>query len=128
MVHFNKEYTPILVRYGTGIVFFLFGLSQITTQENWLAWFPSWIESFGVELTTVILITGIFNLIIGGLLLLGLFTRLAALLGILHLVGVITTIGYNDIAIRDFGLLLALIGVLFYGADKWCLDLKWRRT
>ena len=65
-----------------------------------------------------------FNTIIGAMLLLGMLTRIASTLAALHLIAVIVTIGYNDISIRDFGLLLATISVLLHGSDNWCLDNK----
>jgi uncharacterized membrane protein YphA (DoxX/SURF4 family) len=123
-----KDYAPVLVRYGVGIVFFLFGVDQILNPGNWSAWMPAWIGNLGVELDTIVVSLGIFNLAVGVLLLLGLFTRLAALLAGLHLIGVIYTLGWNDITIRDIGLLLASIAVLIYGRDKLCLDRKMRRV
>ena len=117
----SQEYAPIFVRYGIGIVFFLFGIDQIFNSANWFAWTPSFVP-FGAE--TFWLVNGIFNLSIGVLLLVGFLTRIAALLATLHLVGVIFTLGYNDISIRDFGLLLGALAILLNGADKWSLDKK----
>ncbi len=115
-----KEYAPIFVRLGIGIVFLLFGFDQTFNPANWMAWTPSFISFLSGNVFW--LFTGIFNMIVGFLLLIGLLTRLAGLLASLHLIGVIITLGYNDIAIRDFGLLLGAISVLLYGADKWCVD------
>ncbi len=124
-IKFNKDYAPVFVRWGAGIVFFLFGISQLINPENWLAWFPT--LNF-IEPLTLIFVNGIVDLIIGFLLLIGLLTRIIAFLAVLHLVGVIFTLGYNDIAIRDFGLLLASLSVLFHGPDKLCLDKRFRKS
>jgi len=115
-----KEYAMSLVRYGLGIVFLLFGYDQIFNPSNWIAWFPQ-------NLVNYIVYVGIFNLVVGLFLVLGLFTRVVALLAALHLIGVIVTIGYGEVAIRDFGLLLGAFAVLFYGADRLSLDLKYRK-
>jgi len=113
-----KKYAPALVRYAVGVVFLLLGIDQLTRPINWLAWTPQWVGLFGENGFWVVV--GIFNLIIGGLLLLGLLVRVASFLAALHLVGVIITVGYNDIAIRDFGLLLASLAVLLNGKDEFC--------
>jgi len=123
-----KEYSPIAVRLGISIVFLLFGISQIFNGKNWLAWLPPFVDSFPLDPLTFVLFIGIFNFIVGGLLLIGLFTRLAALLGVLHLIGVISVLGYNDIAIRDFGLMLASLSIFLHGPDKWCLDMKIKKA
>ncbi|MBS3071676.1 DoxX family membrane protein [Candidatus Pacearchaeota archaeon] len=123
----TKDYAPIAVRYGVGIVFFLFGLSQLTRPEAWIAYFPTDLP-FGLVVNQAIMFNGIFDLILGALLLLGLFTRLFAALAALHLIGVMSVLGYNDIAIRDFGLFLGSLSILFNGADKWSLDRVLRKN
>jgi len=45
-----KSYGPILVRYGVGIVFLLFGLDQLFNPGNWLAWLPIQIGNLGISL------------------------------------------------------------------------------
>lgn len=115
-----NKYAPIAVRCGVGLVFFLFGIDQLRNPENWFAWTPA----FATSVETFWLFNGILDLIVGALLLIGLFIRIISLVAVLHLIGVIYTLGWNDIAIRDFGLLLATISIFFNGADNWCLDRK----
>ena len=127
MLEKYKEYAPIVVRYGIGIVFLLIGLDQAFKPESWTSWLPSFASNLPISGETFFFLTGIFNTIVGVLLLIGLFTRIAAFLAALHLVGVMMTIGYNDVFIRDLGLFLMAISVLFFGADKFCLDNRFRR-
>ncbi len=115
-----KRYAPIAVRYGIGLVFLLFGISQLTNPGAWFSYFPDWLVQNSIEQT--VLMNGIFDLIIGLLLLLGLFTRIAGAIGVLHLAGVIYVVGWSDIGIRDFGLLLGALSVFLYGQDDFCLD------
>ena len=119
-----KEYAPILVRYGVSIVFLLFGIDQILNPQNWFSWTPRLAETLYSNVDTFWFVNGIFDLAVGVLLILGLFTRVISVLAIFHLVGVIFSLGYNDISIRDFGLLLAAISILLHGADKLCLHRK----
>jgi uncharacterized membrane protein YphA (DoxX/SURF4 family) len=60
----------------------------------------------------------------GALLLLGLYTKLAAFVLALHLYGIAFSLGFNDLGVRDFGLASATLAVFLHGADKWCLDTK----
>ena len=124
----NRKYSSPLIRWGVGIVFFLFGIDQVRRPGAWEAYFPSALP-FGMDLGRAIFLNGLFDLAIGALLLIGFLTRLVALIGALHLVGVIYYLGYGDIAIRDFGLLFGALAVFFYGADWLCLDRKiWKRA
>jgi uncharacterized membrane protein YphA (DoxX/SURF4 family) len=113
-----------LVRIAMALVFLWFGVSQVLDPASWLGYLPSWASVFPVSANTFILIAGISQSIIGFGLLLGLFTRWMAILGVLHLVPIILSVGYNEIMIRDLGLLLATISIVYHGPDRWCLDKK----
>ena len=127
MLEKYQKYAPIVVRYGIGIVFLLIGLDQAFKPGNWVSWLPSFVPS-SISGETFFFLTGIFNTIVGVLLLIGFLTRLAAFLAALHLVGVLITIGYNEIFIRDLGLFLMAISVLLHGKDEWCLDNRFGRS
>jgi len=122
----GKEYAPAVARYGVGTVFFLFGISQITNPENWVMWLPSFSYSWGISAMNLIYINGIFDFIIGAMLLIGLYTRVTALIGSIHLAGIIFSIGYSEVAIRDFGLLLVLISIFLRGSDRLCMENKFK--
>ena len=57
----------------------------------------------------------------------GLFLRFFSFIGIIHLIGITALVGYNDIGIRDFGILLALIAVFLHGPDQYCIDFLWNK-
>ena len=57
-------------------------------------------------------INGIMEIIIGTLLLIGLFTRIISGIAAFYMSGVMAAVGYNDIAIRDFAIFSALIALL----------------
>ena len=40
----------------------------------------------------------------------------------LHLLGIVFTLGYGAIAIRDLGLAIATFSIFLYRADEFCLD------
>ncbi|MBI2004105.1 DoxX family membrane protein [Candidatus Pacearchaeota archaeon] len=115
-----KEESKPLVRYAIGLVFLLFGVDQLMKPALWTAWIPQFIP---FEPANMVLINGLFDLAIGIFLILGLFLRPFAAIGIIHLITIIASVGYNDIGIRDFGLLLVLVAVFLQGPDKYCLDI-----
>lgn len=123
-------YVSVLARYGIGIVFFIFGIDQLVRPKAWITWTPESIINFatnlGVNNINLIYFNWLFDLTIGFLLLVGLFVRVTALIGTLHIIGIIFSLGYNDISVRDFGLLLVLISVFLNGPDELCLDKKLR--
>ena len=119
-----KQYAPAILRVALALVFLWFGLNQVFNSEFWISWLPQFVYSLPIAPTTLVLINGTFEVIFGGLLLLGLFTRVTAFLFFIHLLVIGFNLGYNDIAIRDLGLSLAIFSVFLSGPDKWCLDKK----
>ena len=126
MVSINKykDYAPYIVRIGISLVLLWFGLNQIFDTESWLSWLPQWTFSLPIEPTTIIILNGIFETIFGTLLLLGLVTRFAAIVMAAHLIIITFSIGYNEVAVRDFGLSLAAFSIFLYGPDRLSLDKK----
>jgi len=126
MVLFNqyKDKAPIVVRIAISLVFLWFGLSQLITPQAFYGYIPAWDIISGFQVGTLVLINGIIDTILGVALLVGIFTRVAALVACLHLVGIILGLGYNDVAVRDFGLLLVTFSIFLHGTDSYCLDTK----
>ena len=126
MVSINKykDYAPFILRIGISLVLLWFGLNQIFDTESWLGWLPQWAFSLSIEPTAIIILNGIFETIFGALLLLGLVTRFAAVVISVHLLIISFSIGYNDVAVRDFGLSLATFSIFLYGPDRLSLDKK----
>ena len=119
-----KKYAPALTRISISLVFLWFGFNEIFNTEAWLIWLPQFAYNLPITPTTLVLINGTFEIIFGGLLLLGLFTRIAAFLLFIHLLGISFSIGYSDVAIRDLGLSLVTLSIFLSGPDKWCLEEK----
>ncbi len=123
-----RNHAAIFLRYSVAFLFLWFGLNQLFDGGAWVAWLPAWIYSLPIEPLTFIYVNGFFETLFGLFLFLGLFTRLSALILALHLFGIAFTLGYNDIAVRDFCLALATMAVAFYGSDSWSFDKKFLRT
>ena len=113
-----KQYAPLIMRLGLSFVFLWFGISQLINPDYFLGYVPDFLTLPNLLVT----LNGIGETILGTLLLIGLFTRIVSFLLAIHLITIILSLGYNDIAIRDAGLLLVTIAQFIGGADKWCLD------
>ena len=114
-----KIYAPIVFRYAICFVILWFGINQLINPNYFLGYVPSWVP-FPANL--LVMGNGIFEVVFGGLLLMGLFTRFSAFLISIHILIIAIGLGYNDIAIRDVGLALAAFSVFLNGKDKWCFD------
>ena len=118
-----SNYSPNILRIGVSLVFLWFGINQVLDPNYFTSYLPDFILNFSNPVNFVIF-NGIFEVIFGILLLLGLFTRLVSIILTLHLLGIIFSLGYNEISVRDFGLMVSSFVVFLNGKDSWCLDRK----
>ena len=88
---------------------------------------PQWTESLGLSATMIVLLNGLFEVVLGVLLAIGFYTRIAALLLSLHLLFIAYEIGYNDIGVRDFALAVATFSLALFGPDQFSLDKRMQR-
>lgn len=117
-----KKFAPLILRVGLALVFLWFGSQQVMHPEAWVGLIPEWVTSFsGLYALHVVYSNGAFEIIFGLCLLVGYFTRVAAFLLSIHLIGIIFSVGYNDVGVRDFGLLMSTISVFLNGPDEFSL-------
>ena len=122
-----KQCAPGILRLSMALVFLWFGLNQVFNPSFWVGYLPSWTYNLVVSANTLVMLNGFFETILSVFLLVGSYTRISALLLGLHLLGITFSIGYNDIAIRDFGLAIATFVVFLNGPDRWTMDYKRNR-
>ena len=129
MINIDKfrKLGPAIVRWGMSLVFLYFGFSQIRNPESFIFWLPEWTANLFISQTIFVYINGIFEIVFGTLLLLGLFTRISGLLLGLHLAAITISIGFTQIGVRDFGLTITTFAVFFNGEDDYCLSRKIKR-
>ncbi len=101
---------------GLAFVFIVFGVDKFVRPILWIGWMPAWIDGFlGYSKDIWLKIFGVQEVIFGALLLVP-HRRIRQLGSILispHLVAILTQTGWNDIAVRDIGLLAASISLFF---------------
>jgi uncharacterized membrane protein YphA (DoxX/SURF4 family) len=123
----HKPYASAILRISMSLVFLWFGLSQIFNSADFLGYLPSFALNLPIQAKTLVILNGIFEAVFGLLLLFGLFTRISSIVLALNLTGIMFSLGYNEIAVRDFGLVMATFVVFINGKDTLCLDNKLRK-
>lgn len=113
-----KVYAPSVLRITMAVVILWFGAQQFINTANWLGYVPDSIISLThLSRETIVYLNGTAELVLGTLLLFGIWTRWVAFLLALHLLDIMYTVGYGEIAVRDFGLAIATLVVWMNGPD-----------
>lgn len=121
----TSSYAPLILRVGLVFVFIWFGVTQLLDQTMWVSLIPAPVIALtGLSAKTLVMINGGFEVIMAILLALGIRVRLVAALLFLHMFAIIGDLGLNAIAVRDIGLMVALLSMAFAGSDEFCLGYK----
>jgi len=119
---------PIIIRLGMGVVFLFFSYYQFSDASAWTGYVPhSVVAIFGGNATMLVLLNAWFELVAGLSLLAGFQTRIVSLLLALHLFGITATIGISPLGVRDLGLAVATLSIVFAGPDMISLDRKFTK-
>ena len=126
----------VLLRIGTGVVFLWFGVAQLRDPDFGGAYLPEFVYKIGEQLGIIeferlfTVIHGSIEVALASALIVGLFTRVAALLLALQLAAIVVTVymlAGSAIAIRDCGVLIATLVVFMNGPDHMSAD-SWGKT
>ncbi len=108
-----------IVRVGLAITFLWVGILIIKEPLSWAmvqSWLVDWLP---VSLEQLMLATGIFDVLIGFLLLIDVLVVPVSLLAGLHLIGVLVAVGIDSITVRDIGLAAMAFSLTFsYWAER----------
>lgn len=117
-----RSAAPIVLRIGMALVFLWFGSQQLMNAGDWVGYVPEWATSIlPVSSIAFVLFNGVCEVAGGIALILGLWTRLVALLLTIHMALITMAVGYNTIGVRDFGLTVATCAVFLFGKDSWSI-------
>ncbi len=111
----RKGLTTLFLTAGLVIVFGWFGIDKFRNAFLWVGFLPAWMDGFaGVSKDVWIIVIGTIELLLALLLLVPVrrVRQTAALLMALHLVGILWQVGWNDIGVRDLGLLFSSLALL----------------
>ncbi|MBP7671096.1 DoxX family membrane protein [Candidatus Gracilibacteria bacterium] len=110
-----EKWSERVLRWGMALVFLWFGANQLMDSSMWEGFVPLWIVDLGLSAKMLVMANGVMELILGTMLLFGVFVRVAALILALHLMGIAATIGFNATGVRDFGLAIATLAIAMRG-------------
>ena len=101
---------------GLAFVFLYFGVDKFTHPKTWIGWMPDGMNGMmGMRNNGWMQIVAVTEIIIAIMFLVPVrsIQRTASVFGSLHLLAILTQVGWNDIAVRDIGLLLMSVSVWF---------------
>lgn len=109
-----------ILRVGLAITFLWIGVLIFKNPEAWGGYLQPWAAGFlPIPLAQAMIGTAILDIAIGVFLLVDFLPWLAASVGAIHLVIVLTVSGINDITVRDVGLLAAALAVAIDSLPPW---------
>jgi len=101
------------LRVGLAITFLWIGILIFKNPESWGGYLQQWAAGLlPIPLEQAMIGTAILDIVIGFFLLIDFLTWLAAFVGAVHLIIVLTVSGITDITVRDIGLLAAALAIM----------------
>ncbi|MEK7582589.1 MAG: DoxX family membrane protein [Patescibacteria group bacterium] len=115
----SLKLSNLILRLCLAAVFLWFGIDKFIHPNYWIdAWLPQSVvaisESIGLGSKEFMYLNGIIEVLIGVSLISTLLMRVFAPIGILILIGVMVFHGFNEILIRDLGLIGGLAALIFW--------------
>lgn len=113
----------LFLRIGLGGVFLIFAIDKFLDPARAIGWIPEWLLSMlPMSPQSFIILLSVFEFTIGLLLLIGFYATIAARLAAALLLGIIISWGFNEVMLRDAGLLFLALGIGFLGPGSLSLD------
>ncbi len=113
----NTSIAKWLLLWGLAFVFVYFGIDKFVHPNLWLGWMPLWMDNgfLSLPLDTWFYGIAIAEIVIAVMLILPvrIIQKIGALLGIVHLSAVLTQTGWNDVAVRDIGLVCMAVAAWY---------------
>lgn len=112
-----------ILRVGLAITFIWIGVLIFKEPQAWGGYLQPWAAGLlPIPITQAMIGTAFLDITIGFLLLIDSFVWLAALIGAIHLIIVLTVSGITDITVRDIAILSAAIAIMADSLPKTFTD------
>ncbi len=101
---------------GIAFVFLYFGIDKFVHPKTWIGWMPDWMDGLlGMKNDLWMQIVAVTEIMIAIALLIPvrILQQVASIAASLHLLAILSQVGWNDIAVRDIGLLFMSMSVWF---------------
>lgn len=115
----------VVLRWSWALLFVWFGTQQLMHPAQWTSFLPVWTGYFPMPAEMLIQLNGWVEVCLAVLLMVGCFTRFAAVILAAHLAGIAASVG-GAIGVRDATLSAVGISLAFGGPDAWTLDEKFK--
>lgn len=122
-----KLVAQIVLRWSWALLFIWFGTQQLAHPSQWVSFLPTWTGYFPMPAEMLIQLNGWMEVCLAALLLLGCFTRFAAIILAAHLAGIAASVG-GAIGVRDATLAMVGISIVLGGPDAWTLDTTFNKA
>lgn len=96
-------------------VFASFGIDKFLHPIIWMGWLPTWMNGLaGLPVESWLKLIGASEILLAFMVLIPLrsIQRIGVMLMILQLLGILTQVGWNDVAVRDIGIMISAIALL----------------
>jgi len=114
------------LRVGLAITFLWIGVLIFKNPEAWGGYLQPWAAGLlPIPLAQAMIGTAVLDITIGAFLLFDFLSWLAAFVGAIHLVIVLTVSGITDITVRDIGLLVATTAIMIDSLPQKVLNRLW---
>ena len=114
------------LRVGLAITFLWIGVLIFKNPGAWGGYLQPWAAGLlPIPIAQAMIGTAILDITIGAFLLLDFLPWLAAFVGAIHIIIVLTTSGITDITVRDIGLLVAALALMIDSLPQEVLNKIW---
>lgn len=115
----SLKYSHLALRIGLALVFLWFGIDKFLHPGYWAdAWLPNsiaaFVERMGISRNEFMYLNGIFEIIVGTSIISTIFLRVFAAAAIVFLLSVSIFHGFNEIIVRDLGLIGGLVALILW--------------
>lgn len=102
----------IVLRVGLGGTLAYAGTSILANTQNWIGFIPNWLVSISpIDAYSLLIGHGIFELILGLMLVFGILTKLSSLVAFFDMLFIVVFVGIDLVTFRDFGLLMSALAL-----------------
>lgn len=126
MKYGRYKWSYLFLRLGLGLTFLWIGVDMFRNPDVWIGYIPA-NPGFGLTREAALRAAGAFDMALGLMLLLRVWSKLAGALVVVHMAGILVVHGVDAVLIRDVGLLGAGLALAtwptHYHKKKF---LKWR--
>jgi len=121
----EKKHSSFVLRLGLGLVFLLLGINKMIKPEVWVGWIPLPLKPLLADANQFLFFNGLTEAILGLMLILGIYTKLASMVSAAFLFTILLFFGADDITSRDIGLLAMAITIMLLGPGELSVDEKY---